>query len=85
MIKNKNVIFTIDFEAWFQIENLSHLRDNLMLFDNSLLEQQLDILLRFLDEKKIKAYIQRPSHKWPLGQDLVLRYLTSMIQFTTCN
>ena len=55
MIKNKNVIFSIDFEAWFQIENLSHLRNDISLFDKSLLEEQLDILLEFLKEKKIKA------------------------------
>ena len=34
--EKKLVIFTIDFEAWFQIENLSRLRDQDFLFNNSL-------------------------------------------------
>ncbi len=55
MLKDKYIIFTIDFEAWFQIENLSHLRTNKDFFANSLLEEQLEILLEFLDAKKIKA------------------------------
>ena len=55
MKKNKYVIFTIDFEAWFQIENLPHLKTNNKFFKNSLLEKQLDILLDFLDERNIKC------------------------------
>jgi len=54
-LKKKLVIFTIDFEAWFQIENLSQLRDQDDLFQNSLLEEQLEILLDFLSKRKIKA------------------------------
>ena len=54
-MKNKYVIYSIDFEAWFQIENLSHLRTDNSLYKKSLLEKQLDTLLDFLASNNIKA------------------------------
>ena len=55
MKKNKYVIFTIDFEAWFQIENLSHLKTTNNLFDNSRLDKELDTLIDFLSKRNIKC------------------------------
>lgn len=54
-MKNKYVIYSIDFEAWFQIENLAQLRNDNSLFEKSLLEEQLDFLLDFLSLNNIKA------------------------------
>ena len=55
ILKNKYVIYSIDFEAWFQIENLVQLRNDNSLFKKSLLEEQLDLLLNFLSLNNIKA------------------------------
>lgn len=51
----KYVIFTVDFESWFQIENLSSLRTNNKLFQDSRLDDQLETLLEFLAKRNIKA------------------------------
>ena len=55
MISKKIASVTIDFETWFQIENLSNIDNSQFLIDKANLNYQLDVLLDFLSSRNIYA------------------------------